>query len=102
MQIKTPVSFINGPTVSLVDADGQSILDVDPHNNLFEETKQAIVQAFEDAARWRFLGRAADYPGGPEELAMIDCGNEMADEESEGFPALTKIVDLARARLAAK
>lgn len=96
MQIKTPVQFT--AFNDLVDADGETFLQLDPASTVGPETKQAIIDAFEDAARYRFLMAAFDNPHGPEALAgaMQECD----DEEMTGART-TELVDKARAQLAA-
>lgn len=101
MHIKTPVQFTSFD--ELADADGSTILCLDPISRPFAETRQAIIDTFEDAARWRLMMAAcADAENSPEGKAMTRLGNEMGAELDDNFPAvtLTKLVDAARAALA--
>lgn len=70
MLIKTPVRFVEGATIDLEDADGQTILSLDTHCNPNPETRQAIIDAFEGAAQpsWGECERISDLPDVDEAL----------------------------------
>lgn len=95
MKIKTPVQF--GPFNTLEDADGQTILDITYDSTVFPETKQAIIGAFENAARFEFMQAAC--VAGSRERALL---NELAitAPQPETPEALAKAIDSCRAALA--
>ena len=97
MKFKTPMQF--GVFSTLEDADGQVVLNVSSH--VFPETQQAIIDTFEDAARWQFMTRVADNPGGAEDLAMRHFGSLLRDDAPQTSATFNEIVDEARASLAA-
>lgn len=99
MKIKTPVYFDDYH--DLADADGETILSVDLLGEVSLETRQAIIDAFENDARWRFLMAAFDDPNGPESLAGKAVEAQFLDEEDLTGAHTTKLIDAARAHLAA-
>lgn len=99
MKIKTPVQF--SKFNSLEDADGDTMLDLDPGSTVGQETKQAIIDAFEDAARWRFMAAASADPTGREMQLMEELTAEMPDAGMMTAGTIAQVVDAARARLAA-
>lgn len=92
MKIKTPVQVDNS---SIVDADGLTVLG--PCTILAEETKQAIIDAFEDAARFQFL--MAAYVIGSAERHALQAAIDLGGMPDDGT-SLTIAVDAARAALA--
>lgn len=98
MQIKTPVQF--GPFDTLEDADGQVFLELDPGTTPGLDTKQAIIDTFEDAARFRFVMAAADNEDGPERQMMNQLGQNMMEDDQTGSVQMRELIDAARARFA--
>lgn len=99
MQIKTPVNFVvDGSNIDLVDATGRALIYCETPCTPDPETRQAIVWAFEDAARWQFLMLAIANVDGPEGALMAKLGDEMpADAEHKPAKYLIALVDAARA-----
>ena len=97
MKIKTPVRF--GDDHWVEDADGQALLELAclPHT----ETQAAIINTFEDAARWQFILLALDDNTSLEATLMNKLSSE-APQISENLALnFVKLVDAARAQLAA-
>lgn len=103
MKIKTPVQFVaDGRFYSLDDADGNTLLFLDSPAAPNPETRQSIIDAFENSARWEFLMAAFDDENGPEALAGKAVEDQFPDDEAMTSAVTVNLVDAARAYLAAK